>query len=243
VTPSDATAGTARSRRDVERAVTTAKAPRARRPYDNTLRRQRATQTRERIIAAGAELVRGSSIRDWHGVTMRAVAGRAEVNERTVYRHFANERALRDAVMHHMELQAGIDLRRMTLDDIADVTARIFDALSSQRLEPRAPLDATLVEAKQRQHDALSAAIAEEAPRWPVADRTLAAATFDLLWSVASYERLVLDWDLDHDEASRSIAWVMNLVAHAVRAGRRPPSAESAHVRRSGTQGRRGFKH
>ena len=211
--------------------MTTMKAPRARRAYDNTLRRQRATQTRERIIAAGAELVRGSSIRDWHGVTMRAVAERAGVNERTVYRHFANERALRDAVMHRMELQAGIDLRHMTLDDIADVTARIFAALSSQRLEPRAPLDATLAEAKRRQHEALEAAVAEQAPQWTVADRTLAAATFDLLWSVASYERLVLDWELDHDEASRSIAWVMGLLEDAVRTDRRPPRAPPAGTR------------
>jgi AcrR family transcriptional regulator len=222
--PTDATARTGPARRTVARAVTATRSPRARRAYDNTLRRQRASQTRERIIVAGAELVRGSSIRDWHGVTMRAVAERAGVNERTVYRHFANERALRDAVMHHMELQAGIDLSRMTLDDIADVTVRIFEALSSQRLEPRSPLDATLAEAKQRQHEALETAVAEQTPGWSVADRTLAAATFDLLWSVASYERLVIDWDLDHDEASRSIAWVMNLVEDAVRADRRPPA-------------------
>jgi AcrR family transcriptional regulator len=211
----------------VARAVTATRSPRTRRTYDNTLRRQRASQTRDRIITAGAELVRGSTIRDWHGVTMRAVAGRAGVNERTVYRHFANERALRDAVMHHMELQAGIDLSRMTLDDIADVTVRIFEALSSQRLEPRSPLDATLAEAKQRQHEALETAVAEQTPGWSVADRTLAAATFDLLWSVASYERLVIDWDLDHYEASRSIAWVINLVEGAVRADRRPPAGES----------------
>ena len=209
----------------------------ARRAYDNTLRRQRATETRDRIITAGCELVHGSSIRDWHGVTMRAVAGRAGVNERTVYRHFPNERALRDAVMHRMERQAGIDLSRMDLDDIADVTARIFGTLSLQRREPRALLDATLAEAKERQHEALGAAVAGPTRRWTPGDRTLAAAAFDLLWSVASYERLVLDWGLDGDEATRAITWVIDLVADAVRTGRRPPPAGRARSRRRSAGG------
>jgi AcrR family transcriptional regulator len=97
-----------------------------RRSYDSTLRRERAAQTRENIVTAGAELVRASSIRDWRGVTIRAVAERAGVNERTVYRHFANERALRDAVMHRLESDAGVDLAEMKLEDFATVTARVL---------------------------------------------------------------------------------------------------------------------
>ena len=103
----------------------------ARRSYDSTLRRQRAAETRERIIAAGSELLHGSSVRDWHGLTIRAVAERAGVNERTVYRHFTNEQGLHDAVMHQFEDEAGIDLRGMQLEDVADVTARIFAHVSS----------------------------------------------------------------------------------------------------------------
>ena len=87
-------------------------ATRRRRPYDSTLRRQRAAETRARIIAAGSALLRGSSVRDWHGLTIRAVAEEAGVNERTVYRHFVNEQGLHDAVMHRFEEEAGIDLQR-----------------------------------------------------------------------------------------------------------------------------------
>src|SRR2546428_13285921 len=36
-----------------------------RRRYDNTLRRQRADETRERIVAAGAELLHGFPIWNW----------------------------------------------------------------------------------------------------------------------------------------------------------------------------------
>jgi AcrR family transcriptional regulator len=203
--------------------VTATRPAPARRRYDSTLRRERAAQTRERIVAAGVEILRRSSIRDWRAMTIRAVAERAGVNERTVYRHFANERALRDAVMHRLEIDAGIDLTQMRLEDIADVTARILRFVGSYPLDPRPPLDPTLADANRRQHEALVGAVAERAARWSAADRTLAAATFDVLWSVASYERLVLDWQLDREEAVRAIRWVTGLVEEAVREGR-PPS-------------------
>ena len=95
---------------------------RARRRYDGALRRLRAAQTRERIVAAGSEILRDSPIRDWHAVTIRAVA----------------------------------------------------------------------------------------------------AAMLDVLWSVATYERLVADWHFDRQQAIRGIGWVIGLVEEAIRSGRRP---------------------
>src|SRR5581483_2680711 len=92
-------------------------APSPRRPYDGSLRRERAAETRDRIVTAGSELLRLAPVRDWRGLTVRAVAERAGVNERTVYRHFGNERGLRDAVMKRQEEEAGIDLEGMHLDD------------------------------------------------------------------------------------------------------------------------------
>ncbi len=138
--------------------------------------------------------MRGSSVRDWHGLTVRAVAEKAGVNERTVYRHFGNEQGLHDAVMHRLEDEAGIDLQGMQLDDVADVTARIFEHVSSYPPDAGQPLDPTLAEAKRRQHEALLAAVAARAGSWPEADRLVAAAVLDVLWSVAGYERLVVDW-------------------------------------------------
>jgi AcrR family transcriptional regulator len=188
----------------------------ARRSYDSTLRRQRAAETRERIIAAGSELLHGSSVRDWHGLTIRAVAERAGVNERTVYRHFNNEQGLHDAVMHQFEDEAGIDLRGMRLEDVADVTARIFAHVSSYPPDARQALDPTLLDAKQRQHEALLTAVAARAGTWSDEDRTVAAAVLDVLWSVASYERVVVDWQIEPAEATRGISWVIGLVRQAI---------------------------
>jgi len=202
----------------------TSAAPKRR--YDNTLRRERANETRERIVVAGADLVRQSSIRDWQGVTIRAVAERADVNERTVYRHFANERALRDAVMQRLEHAVGIDLTRLRLDDVADAAARIVRHVASYPRVGRPVLDPTLADANRRQHEALLAAVEERAADWPAADRTLGAAMLDVLWGVASYERLVRDWDLDTEEAIRGLTWVIGLIDAAIGNGERPPRAE-----------------
>jgi len=195
------------------------------RRYDNTLRLERAAQTRDRIVTAGAALLRRSSIRDWRAVTIRAVAESAGVNERTVFRHFANERALRDAVMRRLEQEVGIELTQLRLDDLAAATARIFRHVASYPLDRRQDLDRTLADASRRQHEALLGAVEEHTEQWPAADRTLAAAMFDVLWAVGSYERLAVDWQLDREEAIRAISWVIGLLQEAVAEGRRPPRA------------------
>ncbi len=197
-----------------------------RRRYDNTLRSERAGQTRDRIVAAGAELLHDSSIRDWRTLTIRAVAERAQVNQRTVFRHFANERALRDAVMHRLEDEAGIELTQLRLDGIGDAAARIFRHTASYPLDRRVGLDPTLADANRRQHEALVRVVDEQTAGWPAGDRTLAAAMFDVLWAVSSYERLVVDWHLDREEAIRAITWVIDLLREAVCEGRRPARAK-----------------
>jgi uncharacterized protein (TIGR03085 family) len=194
------------------------------RPYDGTRRRERAAETRERILVAGSELLHRTSVRDWKKLTVRAVAERAQVNERTVYRYFGSERGLRDAVMHRHEQEAGIDLAGMHLEDIATVAAQVFGHISQYQRDRRPPLDPTLVDANKRQREALLGAIAARAEQWPDGDQTLAAAMFDVLWSVASYERLVVDWQIDHERATQGITWVIGLVEEAVREGRGPCS-------------------
>ena len=210
--------------------TTDAHAPPKRR-YDNTLRRQRAAETRERIIVAGAELLQDASIRDWRAVTIRGVAERAGVNERTVFRHFGDERALRDAVMHRLEEQSGIDLEHLRVDQIGPATARMLEQVASFPLREPPDLDPTLADASRRLHEAFLRAVDEAADGWPAADRALAAAMFDVLWALSSYERLVAEWQLDHDEAVRGITWVMGLLEEAVTEGSRPPRRDGARER------------
>lgn len=193
-----------------------------RRSYDSPVRRQRAAETRERIVAAGAELLHGFPIWNWRALTVRAVAERAGVHERTVYRYFETERELRDAVLLKLEGEAGIDLEGMRLEDLQKVSTQIFEYVASFPIEARTPIDPTVAAANERQREALLNAIAASAPDWPDGDRAIAAATFDVLWSVVSYERLVVDWELEPKDAIKGITWVMGLVEGAIRDGRRP---------------------
>jgi AcrR family transcriptional regulator len=194
----------------------------ARRAYDSTLRREKAAETRRRIVLAGSELLHASHVRDWRVLTVRAVARRAGVNERTVYRHFANERGLRDAVMAQVEAEAGIELEGMALEDVAGVATRIFEHVSSFPLGPGPVLDPTLSEANRRQHQALLDAVAGHTGSWSAAERTMAAGMLDVLWSVGAYERLVRDWQLDPHQAIDAIRWVIAMVESAVRSGCTP---------------------
>jgi AcrR family transcriptional regulator len=200
----------------------TGKPGRKRRRYDSPLRRQRAAETRERIVAAGAQLIHGFPIWNWDALTVRGVARRARVNERTVYRHFANERELRDAVLARLQEEAQVDLGEVELEDLQEVTKRIFEYVSSFPMAPRTPKDPTLTAAGQRQRAALLATVARRAQEWSEGDRALAAAVLDVLWSMGTYERLVADWALDPKEAIRGATWVIGLVQDAIRQGRRP---------------------
>jgi AcrR family transcriptional regulator len=196
------------------------------RPYDSPVRRQRANETRERILVAGCTLLRNTSIRDWRALTMRGVAEKAGVNERTVYRYFGNERGLRDAVMHRLEQESGIDLEGMGLEEIAATAARILTHVSSYPLRPRPPLDPTLSDAHLRQRKALLGALESWTSDWSESDRRSAAALLDVLWSVSTYERLATDWQMDGEGVIRAVTWAIGLLEEAVRHGRAPSTGD-----------------
>lgn len=199
----------------------------ARRRYESPLRRQRAAETRERIVTAGVELLHGTATWNWHAVTVRAVAGRAGVNTRTVYRHFANERALRDALLARMERDAGVQIEDLTLDNLVAVADRIFSYVASVPVQSRAAHDATAVGAVLRQRAALLRAVTEATPDWSDTERRIAAAVLDVLWNVAAFEQMVLGWKLERGEAIAGLRWVVGLVQAAVRQGKAPNPAQS----------------
>lgn len=204
----------------------------AKRHYDNTRRRESADRTRQRILDAGAEVVREAPVRDWRGVTVRAVAQRAGVTDRTVYRHFANEDALRRAVMGRLEEQVGIELADLGLGGVADAAARIFRHVSGYPAASPPELDPALAEVNRRRQDALLRAVQDHAGDWPGTDRMIAAAVLDVLWSISSYERIVRDWTLGTDEAVRAASWAIGLVEDAIRTGRRPSGDPRRATRR-----------
>lgn len=198
----------------------------ARRTYDNRARQQKAAQTRERIVAAGSELVHAFDAWNWRDLTFKAVAERAGVGERTVYRHFPTERHLHDAVMQRLESEAGISYEDVNLTNIDDVTARVFASLQrfSVRRSVDTPQDPTFVGVDARRREALVRAVSASAPAWSAAQQQMAAALLDVLWNVPSYERLVGVWGIDGTDATRAIGWVMAKVISAIEDDDAPPA-------------------
>lgn len=194
----------------------------ARRPYDSPHRRRQAAATRERIVEAGAAILHDVPIWNWGVLTVRAVAERAGVHPRTVYRHFKSERVLRDAVLERLRDEAGVTMDGLAFGDIPHVTARMFEYVGSFPFQPREVRDPTVAAANAGQRQALLAAIAPHTADWDDEDRTSAAAVLDVLWSVVSYERLVADWELDPKRAIAALTWTIGLVQDAIRSGAAP---------------------
>jgi len=156
---------------------------------------------------------------DWNGVTIGTVAERAKVNRRTVYRHFANERDLRDAVMQHLTEEAGVDFETMQLPDVGGVAAKVFRYVVSTPLEPWKDRDEAHRAAERRRREALLSAVASSRPQLGEADRRIVAGLFDLLWGVESLEHLVSTWGLDAADATKGLLWLIGMLQKEVTTG------------------------
>jgi AcrR family transcriptional regulator len=196
----------------------------AQRPYRSPLREQKTAETRERIVRAGVAIVERLPDWDWSAMTFQAVAECAGVSKRTVFRHFATERDLHDAVMQRFQERAGVSYEDVGIDGVAAVARRVFEALSffavsSWSIESDDP---TFTTTDRARGDALRGALAAAAPDWSPQQRALAAGVLDVLWSPPAYERLVVHWGATSADAIRAIEWAIDLVVQSVRSGQVP---------------------
>lgn len=202
------------------------------RAYDSSLRRERAAGTRDRIVAAGAEIVHELSSWDWRRLTIRAVAERAGVHERTVYRHFATEDHLRTAVLARLEQESGMRPEDVSIDGLTDHVTALFAFLSRLASSREPQMDASLAAEDERRKAGLLAAVQDAVPTWAEADQVLVAALIDVLVSVPAYRRFISGWHLDAAEATRGVTWLLSLLTTALPDDPPPPPATAR--RRSG---------
>lgn len=201
------------------------------RRYDSPVRRERSAKTRERIVEAGAALVHELASWDWRGVTVREVAARAGVHERTVHRHFATERDLRAAVLQRLVDESGVTVEGMRLADVPQHVQQLFDYLSRFSRAPQREPDAVFVALDDRRKAALLETVGAAAGRLSPEEQRLVAAMIDVLWGLPTYNRLISGWALDADDAARGVNWVIRLLAEAVEAGRGPSPVRPKRTR------------
>jgi AcrR family transcriptional regulator len=209
-------------RRPLPKAKPASNAPIHRRPYESPVRQQQAAQTRERIVAAGAELAHRLAAWDWRPLTFKAVGKRANVAERTVHRHFSTERTLHGAILQRLVEESGIKFEDLDLADFSGIVARVFRYLSSFAIAPAGVSEPGFASLSQQRREALLGAVGRAAPEWTKSNQVVAAAMLDMLWSVPSYERLLSAWQLDADRAILGITWVIGLLEKAIHEGAAP---------------------
>jgi AcrR family transcriptional regulator len=193
-----------------------------RRQYDSPLRRQQTAETRDRIVAAGAEIAHRLPAWEWSEMTFKAVGARAGVSERTVHRYFATERILRDAVVQRLVQESGISLEALKLGDFAGVAVNVYRYLSTFKVALQTTTDPTFAALDLERRQALLDAVARSAPGWSASEQEIAAAMLDMLWNPFFFERLTTSWQLDVDRASQAISWIIGLVETAIQKGQRP---------------------
>jgi AcrR family transcriptional regulator len=193
-----------------------ARSPRPR-PYDNELRSQRADATTDDILDAAVALARSFERWDWRGLTFRAVAERAGVGERTVYRRFRNQHELHEAVMRRLETLAGVSYDGIELDDVAPVMTKMFSSVSAFRVGPSGATNPAFEAEDRRRRGALIGAVDPATQAWPAGRREAAAAMLDVLWSITTYERLVGVWGLDPDAAVAATRWAVTALIEKIR--------------------------
>lgn len=138
--------------------------------YRSPLRQRQAQQTRALIMDAFAELVvaQGTS-----RVTMAAVAERAEVSERTVYRHFPTSASLLDALSDRasaaMREHGTLELARQRLPEAFDGVADLYAGFEAAGAPLKAAIIAGLAEGYRNPRQAqrvewIRHALADELP-------------------------------------------------------------------------------
>ena len=180
----------------------------------STLRDRNARRTRDGLVDAAVEL-----IEERREPTMRAVAARAGVGERTVYRYFPNRDALSEAVAERLAERAGVPLCRdeADLEDYARRLFGVFDADAGliEALLTSASRD--LAPTRSRNLVELEAVIDRGFPDAPRPDRRAAAAALRTLLSGSGWFYQRQSCGLSQERVVANAIWLIGTIRGRLR--------------------------
>lgn len=196
--------------------------PTEKRRYNSVVRQQQSTQTRELIISSGVALAHEFPSWDWKNLTFRAVGERAGISERTVYRYFATEQALKDAVIQQLVKESGIDLNTLTLSEFTTTIKGLFRYMLSFAAKSKEIEDPSFSSVDHERRTALLRSVTQATPNWSEAQQQVVTAGLDLLWQPSTYERLLNGWNFDSEKSLATLTWLVDLIEKAIQDERRP---------------------
>lgn len=192
------------------------------RPYNSAVRQQQSNETRELIISSGVKLAHEFPAWDWKNLTFRAVGERAGISERTVYRYFSTEQALKDAVIQRLVKESGINLDALSLAEFTTTIKILFRYMLSFSAKSKEPEDPSFSSVDQERRTALLRSVVEATPGWSRAQQEIVTASLDIFWQPSTYERLINGWNFNSEQSLATLTWLIDLIETAVKDERRP---------------------
>lgn len=200
------------------------------RSYVSPLREEKARETADAILAALFGLMEESGGAP-EAIAMEAIAERAGVTRRTVFRHFPTKAALLEAFWSWLNARIGVSPTPQALADIVEGPVRTFPRFDAHEAAIRASLHSpagremrmgALPGRRASFAQALSPALADAAP----ADAARILALAHLLYSASAWEVLKDYGGLTGAQAGEAATWALEVILSAITPGK--TAADSA---------------
>ena len=194
------------------------------RSYKSPVRKKQTSDTRELIISSGISLVREYPSWDWHNLTFKAIAERANISERTIYRHFASIQILKEEIIGRLVEESGVDFSSVTLEGFNATVHTLFNYLQLFSARTAKMENPSFVNVDKQSRVGLLNAVTKATEGWNEDQQKMAAAALDILWQPSTYERLQSGWSLDSKQSLSTLSWVISLIEAAIENNEQPDS-------------------
>lgn len=189
--------------------------------YRSPLRDQQKADTHKRILDAVRQVIETTGALE--KVSIAAVARRAGVQERTVYRHFGTREGMIDAFFAHHSAELGVPRFARTEDEMLSLGARLFVGFEREGAIHRAFVNSSggremFVRLGPQFQMAFQEAVAEAAAGLPPEEWRWLAAAANALAGGGTWRTLHDLWGMSGEEAGRVSRFALGLLLDGARA-------------------------
>ncbi|RRH87448.1 TetR/AcrR family transcriptional regulator [Mesorhizobium tamadayense] len=198
------------------------------RSYNSPMREEKARETHEAILCALFELMDSASAED--EISMEAIAQKAGVQRRTVFRHFATKDDLLAAFWPWLNARIGASTMPRIPKDVVDGPRLAFPRFDMHEAAIRSSLHSrtgremrmgTVASRRANFRRALAPAISSLQP----AEAEKVEALAHLLFSASAWEILKDYGGLTGVQAGETASWALEVILSAVTPGHSPAEA------------------
>ena len=200
------------------------------RAYNSPLREEKARATRESVLEALHALLEDATTPDEIGFD--AIARRAGIERRTVFRHFATKNDLYAAFWPWLNARIGVSPTPQDLADIVDGPRRAFQKFDAHDAAVRAALHSRTgremrAGAVESRRILFAKALAPVCDTLPPEEARWVEALAHLLYSASAWEVLKDYGGLSGAQAGEAASWALEVILSAITEGRLPAGVTS----------------